>query len=76
MRQVVIDSFWDADDAHVPAAFNRFLMNLVGRILGIIAARIKEKTDVVRFKDLEDPVEIARGLFWFPFVVYFVSARA
>ena len=47
VRQIVIDGFRHADDAHVPAAFDGFEMNFVRGILRIISADVKKESDIV-----------------------------
>ena len=53
VRQVVVDGLGHADHAHFVAALDGFLVDLVGGVLGIVAADVKEIADVVRLEDLE-----------------------
>src|SRR4030095_14411188 len=53
--KVVIDGFGHADDAHFIAAADRFLVEYVGGILGIVAADVEEVADIVGLKHPQQP---------------------
>src|SRR5208282_2471145 len=50
VRQIVINCFGDADDAHFMAAAEGFLMKFIGGVLRIVAADIEEIANVVGLK--------------------------
>lgn len=60
--EVVIDGFGDADDAKGVALFLGEFGDLVGSVLGIVAAGVEEVADIVGLKDFEDAFEV--GLFF------------
>ena len=76
MGQVVVDGFGDADNTQIVGAPDGFVMDLVGGILGIVAAAIEEIPDVMGLEDGEEPFEILGGLFGVLFEVEFVPAGA
>jgi hypothetical protein len=76
VRQIVVDGLGDADDAHFVAAPDGFVMNLVGGVLGIIAAGVKEIADVVGLEDLEKAVHFPRGPLGLFFEIDLVTAGA
>ena len=76
VRQIVINCFGDADDAHFVAAPEGFLMDFIGGVLRIVAAGIKEIANVVGLKHLEKAVHVPGGLFGFLFEINLVSAGA
>ena len=76
VRQVVVDRLGHANDTHFVTALDGFLVNLVGCVLGIVAARVEEVTNVVRLKNLEQPVHLARGSFGLVLEINFVPAGA
>ena len=57
-REIVIDRLRDADDAELVALRLRELGDLVGGVLGVVAADVEEVADVVRLEDFKDAVEI------------------
>ena len=57
-HQVVIDGLRHADDTHLVTLLLGELGNLVGRILRVVAARVKEVADVVGFEHLKHALEI------------------
>ena len=56
--QVVVDRLRHADDAQLIALLLGQLRDLVGRVLGVVAADVEEIADVVGLEDLQDPLEI------------------
>ena len=76
VRQVVVNRLGDADDAHFVAALDGLLVDFMGGVLGIVAADVKEIADVVRLEDLEEAVQVARGLFGLFLEIELVAARA
>jgi len=57
--KIVVDRLRHADDAKFIALRLGEFGNLVGGILGIVAADVEKVTDVVRFEDLEHAIEIS-----------------
>ena len=76
VRQVVINGLGDAVDAQLVAASARLLMYFESRVLRIVAADIKEVADVMRLKDLEEPVHVFAGLLWALLEIEFETACA
>ena len=74
--QIVIDRFRDADDSHVIAAADGFVLDFVGCILRIVAAGIKKIADVMGLKNLKKPVHFPGGPFRFLFEIDLVTAGA
>jgi hypothetical protein len=56
--QVVVDRLRDADDAQLIALLLGQLGDLVGRVLGVVAADVEKVPDVVGLEHLEHPLEI------------------
>jgi hypothetical protein len=56
--EVVVDRLRDADDAQLIALLLRQLGDLVGRVLGVVAADVEEIADVVGLEDLDDALEV------------------
>ena len=56
--EVVVDGLRHADHAHLPALLLGELGDLVGGILGVVAARVEEIADVVGLEDLDHALEV------------------
>ena len=56
--KVVIDGLGDTDDAEIVALFLGKLGDLVGGVLGIVAASVEKVADILRFEDFEHALEI------------------
>ncbi len=56
--QVVVDGLGNADDAEGVALFLGELGDLVGGVLGIVAAGVEKVADVVGLEDLEDAFKV------------------
>ncbi len=76
MGQVVVDRLGHANHAKLVAALDRLFMDLFGRVLRIVPARVEEIANIVGFEDLEQPVHVACGTFGLFLEIDFVPARA
>ena len=74
--QVVVNGLGHADDAHVVAALDGFLVDLVGGVLGVVAADVEEVADVVGLEHLEQPVHVLGGLLRLLLEINLVAAGA
>src|SRR5258706_16013320 len=74
VRQIIIDGLWHTDNAQFVTAGDGLLMNLMGSVLGIIAARVEKITNVVGREDLEQTVHIEGSPFRFLLEIQFVAA--
>ena len=57
-RQIIVHRFRDPNRAQVISAFLREQVHLVGSILRVIAANIKEIANVVRLKHLQNTIKV------------------
>ena len=76
VRKIIVDGFGHAVDSHVKAASQSLLVDLVGRVLRVVAAYVKEIADVVGLENFKQPVHVFGGLFRFFLEIQFVAAGA
>src|SRR5260221_3426072 len=74
VRQIVIDGLWHTDDAQFVTTRDGLLVNLVSRVLGIVAARVEKITNVVGRKHLKQSIHVEGGSFRLLLEIQFVSA--
>src|SRR4051812_20230955 len=76
VRKVIIDCFGHAHHTHFVAAFDRALVNLVGGILGVVSPGVKEITDVMGLKDLEQAIHVLGSFLGLFLEIELVAASA
>jgi len=76
VREIVIDGFRNADDAHFIAASDGLFVNFMGCVLGIVATGVKEIANIMRGEDLKNSIHLQQCSFRLFLEIDFVTAGA